>query len=292
VGAASHVAPAAGISSAFLNRWGVTADLTTPSVVSRSPTGTAVPATASVAVTFTEPVIGVSATSLTLTDVSSGSPLSGAVAYNPAVHVATLKPSVALVRGHTFRVALGNTIQDAAGNALAPTSWTFATLSPFITLYSPPRSLYFAAGTTTAYRFDANGGITATKRYTLAQASSAATSQRNKAIAGHPGAWFYVVNGVWAGYWVQESVRVYLPGVAVLVMYSPNRLIAFGAGAHTGYRFDVAGRVTQTRSYTLARSSSASADRWAVINGGAYVYIVNGVWAGYWMPLGAGVTVR
>jgi len=101
-----------------------------------------------------------------------------------------------------------------------------------------------------------------------------------------------VVNGVWAGYWVQESPRVFLPGVAELVNYSPSRSIAFQAGTHTGYRFSSAWAVSATKSYTLARSSSASADRWAVINGRAYVSIVDGIWAGYWMPVGGGVTVR
>src|SRR5439155_25217576 len=291
VGAASHVAPASGVSAVALARWGVATDLTRPSIVTRSPTGSEVPSTAGVAVTFGEPVNGVTTTSFTLTDVTGGAPISGTVAYDPATRVATLRPSAGLTRGHTFRAALGSAIRDAAGNALVPTSWTFATLSPYVTLYNPPRALVFAAGSTTGYRFDPAGRVTASKRYTLAKSSSAATSRRNKAIAGHPGAWFYVVNGVWAGYWVQESPRVFLPGVAELVIYSPSRSIAFQAGTHTGYRFSSTWQVSQTRSYTLAHSSSASADRWAVINGRAYVSIVNGVWAGYWMPLGGGVTV-
>ena len=292
VGAASHVAPASGVSAVALARWDVASDLTPPSVVTRSPTGSAVPSTASVAVTFSEPVNGITGTSLTLTDVTSGAPISGTVAYDPATRIATLRPSAGLTRGHTFRAALGSAIRDAAGNALVPMSWTFATLSPYITLYNPPRALVFAAGSTTGYRFDAAGGVTGSKRYTLAQSSSAAASQRNKAIAGHPGAWFYVVNGVWAGYWVQESPRVYLPGVAELVMYNPPRSTAFQAGTYTAYRFNSAWAVSATKSYTLARSSSASADRWAVINGRAYVLIVDGIWAGYWMPVGGGVTVK
>ena len=101
-----------------------------------------------------------------------------------------------------------------------------------------------------------------------------------------------MTNGVWAGYWVAESPRVYLPGIAELVTYSPARTVAFGAGTHTGYRFTTSGQVSATKSYALARSSSASADRWAVINGRAYVLMVNGVWAGYWMPIGTGVTVK
>jgi len=292
VGASSHVAPTGGVDGTVLANWGIAADLTPPTIASRTPTGTAVPSSASVTVGLSEPVTGVSASSFTLNDLTSGGAVAAAVSYDATSRVATLRPSTALTRGHTFRAALGSAITDAAGNALAPTSWIFITLSPYITLYNPPRSLVFVAGTTTGYRFDASGAITASRAYTLANSSSAATSQRSTAIPRHAGAWFYVVNGVWAGYWVQESPRVYLPGIAELVPYSPARTVAFQAGAHTGYRFNSSWQVFATKAYTLAASSSASADRWAVINGRAYVYIINGVWAGYWMPVGSGVTVR
>jgi len=291
VGASSHVAPTSGVNATVLARWGVTADLTRPTIASRAPTGTAVPSSASVTVGFSEPVTGVTGSSLTLNDVTTGTAVPATVSYDPPSRVATLRPSTALTRGHTFRAALGSAITDAAGNALTPTSWTFITLSPYITLYNPPRSLVFLAGTTTGYRFDSSGAVIASKPYTLAKSSTASTSQRSTAIPGHSGAWFYVINGVWAGYWVQESPRAYLPGIAELVPYSPARTISFQAGAHTGYRFNSLWQVSAAKAYTLSASSSASADRWAVINGRGYVYIINGVWAGYWMLVGSGVTV-
>ncbi len=74
--------------------------------------------------------------------------------------------------------------------------------------------------------------------------------------------------------------------------YAPAHTASFQAGTHVGYRFGSTWQVAATLSYTLAHSSSASADRWAVINGRPYVSIINGVWAGYWMPLGSGVTVN
>jgi len=291
-GGATHVAPTSGDNATVLARWGVTADRTAPTLTSHAPTGTLVLSNATVSVTFSEPVTGLSGSSFTLRDVTSGAGVIATLAYDPARRVATLRPSAALTRGHLFRVALNSTVQDAVGNALAPVSWSFTTLSPLITLYQPPRVLVFGAGTTTGYRFDATGGVIASRSYRLDRPSSASTSQRSKAVPGRAGAWFYVTNGVWAGYWVAESPRVYLPGIAELVTYSPARTVAFGAGTHTGYRFTTSGQVSATKSYALARSSSASADRWAVINGRAYVLMVNGVWAGYWMPIGTGVTVK
>ena len=292
VAGSSHVAPATGVNPVVLARWGVTADLTPPTVAALAPLGTSVPTTASVTVRFSEPVTGISGSSLVLIDVATAKNLSATVSYDAASRVATLRPALALTPGHTYRAALTSAIRDAVGNALSPISWPFTTLNPLITLYNPARSLVLAAGTTTGYRFDAQGNVIGTRTYTLAQSSSALTSQRSKAIPGHPGAWFLVVNGVWAGYWIQESPRVYLPGIAEQVAYSPAHTVSFQAGPHTGYRFGSTWQVAGSKSYTLVSASSASTDRWAIINGRAYVSIVNGVWAGYWMPVGSGVTVN
>jgi len=290
-GGVAHLAPAGGADAVVLARWGVTADLTPPTLVSRSPLGTGIPTDTTVSVRFSEPVTGVSGSTFTLTDVNTGGRVTATVAYDPATRVATLRPSVALTGGHTFRAVVGSAIRDMAGNALTPVSWTFVTLSP-ITVYQPPRYLVFAAGTTVGYQFSSSGTVIAWKAYTLTRSSTAATSERSRAIPGHSGAWFYIVGGLWAGYWVQESPRVYLPGVAEMVTYSPTRSIGFLAGTYTGYQFNSLWQVSATKSYTLTRSSSAQADRWAVINGRAYVRIIGGIWAGYWMPVGGGVTVN
>jgi hypothetical protein len=92
------------------------------------------------------------------------------------------------------------------------------------------------------------------------------------------------MNGVWAGYWIQESARVYLPGFVDRQDFTPPRSVTFATGSHTGAAFNAAGGATGTRTYTLARPSSASASARAVINGVRSVLISNGVWAGYWIP--------
>jgi len=79
-----------------------------------------------------------------------------------------------------------------------------------MTTYNPPVTLYFTKGAHTGYKFSSAGAVTASKAYTLGSDSSAATSSRGP-IANQPGNWFYVTNGVWAGYWLQESSTVHLP---------------------------------------------------------------------------------
>jgi hypothetical protein len=51
--------------------------------------------------------------------------------------------------------------------------------------------------------------MTAVKSYTLPNDQNANTSQR-KTIANQSGTWYYVVNGVWAGYWLRASDVLYL----------------------------------------------------------------------------------
>jgi hypothetical protein len=148
---------------------------------------------------------------------------------------------------------------------------------------NPPGVLTFSPGTHTGYQFSSSGAVTASKTYSLAAFSSASATRRTT-VTGRTGTWFLVMNGVWAGYWIQESARVYLPGFVDRQDFSTPRSVSFAAGTHTGVAFNASGGVTGTRTYTLARPSSASATSRAVINGVRYVLISNGVWAGYWLP--------
>jgi hypothetical protein len=81
-----------------------------------------------------------------------------------------------------------------------------------VTTYSPAATLAFPGGTTTGYTFDSAGNVTGHKSYSLSRSSAANTSKSSTAIPGHPGTWYYVVNGVWAGYWVKGSSGLYLVG--------------------------------------------------------------------------------
>jgi Bacterial Ig-like domain/Abnormal spindle-like microcephaly-assoc'd, ASPM-SPD-2-Hydin len=119
------------------------ADTTAPTVTTRTPAngatgvaiGTATTRTAVLA-TFSEAVIGVTKTTFVLKQGANLVP--AAVTYNATTHVATLTPSAALLRDKTYTVTLTSGIKDAAGNALAPTPWSFITgPRPTITTRAP-----------------------------------------------------------------------------------------------------------------------------------------------------------
>ena len=67
------------------------------------------------------------------------------------------------------------------------------------------------------------------------------------------------------------------------------RRASFEAGTHRGYIFSGNGTVTGQKDGTLARASGASVDRRRLWNGRPYLHVVNGVWAGYWLPESADV---
>jgi Bacterial Ig-like domain len=89
---------------------------------------------------------------------------------------------------------------------------TAATSTPGtgLTIYDPGVRLSFGRGTHTGYRFDSGGAVVAERTYTLAWDSGANASVR-RTLTNQFGSWFYVTNGVWAGYWLRESDVVRLP---------------------------------------------------------------------------------
>jgi hypothetical protein len=149
-------------------------------------------------------------------------------------------------------------------------------------------TVYFSAGTFTGYRFTTSGAITATKPFTLSQASSAPFLARRR-IFGRAGSWFLIGAGVWSGYWILETPRrAYAPGRLPshnVLGYDPPRGATFSAGTHTGFAFTPTGGVTSTRTVVLARPSNAPANERAVINGVPYLKITSGVFAGMYVPL-------
>jgi Bacterial Ig-like domain/PKD domain/Calcineurin-like phosphoesterase len=108
---------------------GSSGDTVAPTVTNRSPVtnATGVARGANVTATFSEPVTGVNTSTMTLRKASSGAAIGAAVSYNATSRVATLNPSNRLAANTRYTVTLTSGITDAAGNALAPASWSFTT---------------------------------------------------------------------------------------------------------------------------------------------------------------------
>jgi len=98
-------------------------------VSSRTPAPGAKHVSTSVSVVagFSEQVKGVSGSTVTLTNLSTGKQVTATVTLSANGRTATLKPSSKLGSGRQFKVQLTSGISDMAGNKLAALSWKFNT---------------------------------------------------------------------------------------------------------------------------------------------------------------------
>jgi hypothetical protein len=269
-----------------------------PSVVGRypAPNATGVAATTWAGVRFDRVVSGVGASSFVLRRAGTTAVAATVLDSTGEGLQFQLRPAAPLEAGIIYSLSLTSAITSVEGGQLAPVSWAFTvagtppppTSGP--TTYSPPAQLVFKMGTHTGYQFSSSGGMTAVKSYTLPNTQNANTSTR-KTITNQSGTWFYVVNGVWAGYWLRQSSVLYLAASPVTATalsnatFSPVKPLVFKMGTHTGYQFSSTGVMTAQKSYTLPNDQSANTSiRKTITNqSGTWYYVVNGVWAGYWL---------
>ena len=108
-----------------------------PTLTARTPAAEsrAVPTSANVSATFSEPVTGATTGAFTLR--SAEGPVFAQTSYNSSSRVATLNPGLALQSDRRYTAELSG-IRDLAGNPLAKLSWSFVTgPAPTITTLSP-----------------------------------------------------------------------------------------------------------------------------------------------------------
>jgi len=278
----THVAPADGVAANVLARWGVVVDTVAPRIVSTVPAAgtTTLAATTRPVVTFSESLANVNGSTVRLTN-SSGAAIAATIGWSASTRTVSVTPSSPLPTGQTVTLSLSAAISDLAGNRLPATSWKLG-IAPG-EAFAPWRAVVVGAGTHVGYRVGSNGALLGTKWASFARGSGAGTGHRGQ-LPNLPGRWLHIENGLWAGYWLQESPVAYLPGTVERVSYPVTTRLTFAAGGHIGYQFDLSGHVTKTKGYVLSRASWANVLARATINGAAYWLVSNGIWAGYWIP--------
>ncbi len=81
---------------------------------------------ASPRIVFSEPVIGASATTIRLKNLSTGRWVKARVTYDQASMTATIDPSLWMIPGRRYAVYVSTAIRDGSGNHLFGTHWAFA----------------------------------------------------------------------------------------------------------------------------------------------------------------------
>jgi methionine-rich copper-binding protein CopC len=105
----------------------------TVTVTTPAANATNVAVNGNITATFSQVVQGVSGTTFTLRNTTTGAAVAAAVTFNATTRVATLDPNANLAAGTNYTATLtgGNTaIRDLAGNPLVTTSWSFTTAAP------------------------------------------------------------------------------------------------------------------------------------------------------------------
>ena len=179
--------PFAGATWAF-----TTVDTAAPTVTARTPASGATGSntTGNVTATFNEAVQGVSGTSFTLQN-AAGTAIPAAVTYNATTRVATLDPTASLSANTSYTATLtggATAIRDAAGNELAPTSWSFTTgAAPDVTAPTVTTRTPASAATGVA----ASSNVTATFSETVSGVSGTTFTLKNAAGTAIAGAVTY-----------------------------------------------------------------------------------------------------
>jgi subtilisin family serine protease len=76
-------------------------------------------------IVFSEPVTGVSSTSLRLKNLSTGKWVNVRLTYDPATMTATINPTLWMFPGRRYAVSASSAIHDGSGNRLRATHWAF-----------------------------------------------------------------------------------------------------------------------------------------------------------------------
>jgi subtilisin family serine protease len=107
----------------------VVVDTRRPTISARTPApnATNVAGTSKIRIRFSEPVKGVSGTTLRLKNLSTGLWVRAKVTYSPLTRSATIDPYLSMYSNTRYAVVVGSGIRDLSNNRLVPTQWSFRT---------------------------------------------------------------------------------------------------------------------------------------------------------------------
>ena len=139
----------------------------------------------------------------------------------------------------------------------------------------------FGAGRHPAYRFAANGAVTASRVFTAARATRAPANDRTR-IPGRPGLWYSISAGTLKGWWVQEAPghRV-LRGAHAVLSYPVARAATVRIARPVAVLAGDAGAVGVTTTYAAGARVSVNAR--AAVDGVDRLRLAAGPYRGRWI---------
>jgi hypothetical protein len=236
---------------------------------------------ATLQVRVSEPVTGVSGSTLVLHD-SAGAVVPADVTWDPASLVATLDPAAPLALSATYTASMTDGIVDVAGGAIAPVAWRFTTRTDADPL-TAPLSIVLESGSHDLVRFADDGSVTETRTLDVLDRRWVLADRRAR-LPGQPGSWLRIDDPAFAGWWVAESGRghalgqsedaVLAAGTEIVVRRSQHpMLLAGSAGPQPGDAAEIADEVR------------VAVDRRRVMDGRTQLRLADARWTGAWIEV-------
>ena len=190
---------------------------------------TDVPVGAVVQVQMSEPVFGVSASSVTLRD-GAGEVVAATVAYDEASSVATLRPAAPLALSTTYSVSVGDGVSDVAGKKIAPVTWRFTTRLDADPLVAP-LSIVLEAGAHELIRIPPDGAPAETRTLEVIDQRWLLADSRAR-LPERPGSWFRIDGPAFNGWWVAESAVAHALGQTEEAVLAPGAKVTLRRSEH------------------------------------------------------------
>lgn len=199
-------------------------------------------------------------------------------------------PRYAYPNYHTVHVGQIHKLYELTG-APSLAAWGDRLLEDYPAAQSGGKG-YVGAGSHRVHRLDSARRIVETRTIDIGTAEAVTIGARHR-IAGLTGIWLQVTTGTLAGHWVRETYgRAFIKLSVETYVFMPVRLMNFRQGTYTGYTFNSLGVRATAKTFTLRAASQAHTGRRTVMNGVHYFLIVDGVWAGRWIPAQDGMEPR
>ena len=260
-------------------------DRTAPVATLSSPATEADP-DAPISLRLSEPVTGISASSLSLRD-GAGQIVATTVTYDAASRLATVRPEVPLVLSSRYSVVAGDEIVDAAGRRLATATWAVSTALDSDPL-TAELSIVLEAGDHVLLRFHADGSEAerlvldvVDRRWILAD--------RRARLQDRHGSWLRLADASLGGWWVAESSRAHALGQVEEAALSKGTRIVLPPVEHALHTWD-SNVPSPGGEMSVAAGRTVSVDRRRIFDGRTFLRLADTEFAGAWIEANPAVT--
>jgi hypothetical protein len=233
---------------------------------------------------MSEPVSGVSASTVTLND-ASGALVAAEVAYDVATGLVTIRPAAPLALSSTYTLSIADTILDLAGRATTASSWRFTTRIDADPL-TAPLSIVLESGTHELVRLADDGSVTETRAFDVLDRRWLLADRRAR-MPGRPGTWLRIADPELGGWWVAESGHAHALGQTEEALLALGTTVVLRRTEHPNLASGAAGP-RPSDGGVVSDDVSVAVDRRRVTDGRTFLRLADVRSADAWVEVASG----